>query len=460
MHRYGRPGPFSILLVALFTILGFVGGSSRVDVPGQTLVQVASWAAIFFAVLLMPQPTSDSRDPLLFLAAIALVPIVQLVPLPPAIWQKLPGHSGLAEGMHLIGDSQPWRPIAVVPGLTWNAAFALATPAAVLLLLASLKQTSRAWLPGLVVILAVTSGLVALVQFSGNRFEQPMIGYRYDVSGIFGNRNHFALFLAVGCLAIPVWALGHRKGPGWRGAIALGLPVLLVLTVLASGSRAGTAAIMAAMVLGPLAVHENIRRMHAGWPRWAVPTIIIGSLLLVAIGAGLSFRSGRADSINRAMGGQVAEDMRARALPTMLTMTRDYFPVGIGVGGFDPVFRRYEPFDLLKPTYFNQAHDDVLATLLEGGLLGAVVFLAAVAWWIRASILVWRPISKLDDGMGQIMRARFGSTSIGLILGASLVDYPIRTPLMAATLALLAALLAWGKASRHSQSLPSADRPI
>ncbi|MFV3561672.1 O-antigen ligase family protein, partial [Mycobacterium tuberculosis] len=197
-------------------------------------------------------------------------------------------------------------------------------------------------------------------------------------------------------------ALGNRKGPGWRGAVALGLPVLLVLTVLASGSRAGTAAIVLALVLGPLAVRENIRRLLAGLPRWTAPALIASALLLVTASVAVSFTSGRADSINRAMGGQVTEDMRARALPTVLTITRDYFPVGIGIGGFDPVFRRYEPFDLLKPTYFNQAHDDLLAALLEGGLLGLLVLVAAIIWWLRSSFIVWRSIGRHDDALGPI----------------------------------------------------------
>ena len=460
MHRYGRPSPFFVLLVLLFGVLWFTGGSSRADVPGQIPVQLTSWTVLVIAIILAPRPARDTRDPFLLLAAIALAPLVQLIPLPPVLWQMLPGHAGLAEAARLTGQHQPWRPIAVIPGSTLNAAFSLATPAAILLLLGAFDEKARAWLPGLIVVLAVATSLVGLMQFSGNRFDQPLIGYRYDVSGIFGNRNHFALFLAVGCLAVPVWALGNRKGPGWRGAVALGLPVLLVLTVLASGSRAGTAAIVLALVLGPLAVRENIRRLLAGLPRWTAPALIASALLLVTASVAVSFTSGRADSINRAMGGQVTEDMRARALPTVLTITRDYFPVGIGIGGFDPVFRRYEPFDLLKPTYFNQAHDDLLAALLEGGLLGLLVLVAAIIWWLRSSFIVWRSIGRHDDALGPIIRARFGSAALGLIFGASLVDYPARAPLTAATIAVVAALLAWGKAARRMPSLPSAERRI
>lgn len=460
MRRRGLPSLPPVLLVLLFATLWFAGGSSRNEVPGQILVQFVTWGTLFLAVLLAPPPASDTKAVLWLLVAIALVPLVQLIPLPPAIWQALPGHAALSEAARVSGQAQPWRPIAVVPGATLNALFALATPAAVLLLVAGLKESSRGWLLGLIVALVTGAALVGLVQFSGNRFEQPLIGYRYDVSGIFGNRNHFALFLAIGCMAVFAWSLGKSRGIGWRGALALGLPVLFVLTALASGSRAGTAATFAALILGPLTVRENIRGLLIGRPRWVVPTLIAGSLLLAASAITLSFVSGRADSIDRAVGGQIAEDMRARGLPTILTITRDHFPVGIGMGGFDPVFRRYEPFELLKPTWFNQAHNDVLAAVLEGGLPGLLVLLLAVFWWLHASVVVWRPLRKHDPVAGQIVRARFGSAVLALVFVASLVDYPGRAPLMSATTALAAALLAWGWTTRRPSSLPQAERPI
>ncbi|MFI2901517.1 O-antigen ligase family protein, partial [Klebsiella aerogenes] len=83
-------------------------------------------------------------------------------------------------------------------------------------------------------------------------------------------------------------------------------------------------------------------------------------------------------------------DVRVHALPSVLAMIRIYFPAGSGFGGFDTIFRVHEPYALLKPTYFNHAHNDWLEILLDGGLPAALLLVVALGWWLRASIRVWR----------------------------------------------------------------------
>ena len=61
-----------------------------------------------------------------------------------------------------------------------------------------------------------------------------------------------------------------------------------------------------------------------------------------------------------------------------------------------------------------------------GGILAALLFIAFLAWWARRSFIAWRqPASALmADNLG-----RLGSITTGLALLASLVDYPLRTPI-------------------------------
>src|SRR3546814_14127035 len=49
-----------------------------------------------------------------------------------------------------------------------------------------------------------------------------------------------------------------------------------------------------------------------------------------------------------------------------------------------------EPFRLLKPTYFNHAHNDFLEVVLDGGLPAALLLLVAIGWYAIASIRAWR----------------------------------------------------------------------
>lgn len=435
-----RPSVFLALLVLLFAALALAGGSYRSDAPGQVVVRFVAGIMFVVGVLTVPRPVAENRGPFLLLAAIALVPLVQLVPLPPAWWKILPGRGALAHAIEGIGQDPVWRPLSWSPGTTLNALFSLIVPAAMLLLMAGVKQRERGWLLGLFLAMVAGVALVGLIQFSGNRFDQPLIRYDNQVSGVFANRNHFALFLALGCLATPAWALSDKRKASVSVPVGIGLIIVLALTILASGSRAGMAMAGIAIAIGPLVVREDIRRLISGWPRWLAPVIAIGMLALLAGAVALSASAGRAQAIDRLITADVSSDMRARSLPTVLSMTHTYFPAGIGMGSFDVAFRHHEPFALLKLTYFNQAHDDVLSVILEGGLPGLIVLVMATVWWARGSMMVW-PARAYD---GALVRARLGSAMLAFVFAASIVDYPARTPTIMAVVALASAWLSWG----------------
>src|SRR3546814_18506461 len=118
--------------------------------------------------------------------------------------------------------------------------------------------------------------------------------------------------------------------------------------------------------------------------------------------------------------------MRARGLPTVLSMIAAYFPAGAGFGGFDPIFRLHEPFRLLKPTYFNHAHNDFLEVVLDGGLPAALLLLVAIGWYAIASIRAWRA-----SGRHSVLPT-LGSSILLLVFVASAFDYPARTPMLIA----------------------------
>ena len=160
-------------------------------------------------------------------------------------------------------------------------------------------------------------------------------------------------------------------------------------------------------------------------PRWVGPVLVIALLGVVAVVVLVSLAADRAISIDRLFAEDVTKDMRQRALPTVLAMIRDAFPLGIGLGRFEPLFRMNEPFELLKPTYFNQVHNDYLQVVLETGVPGIVLILAAVIWWGWASIRAWwtmpTPHARLS---------RIGSGILLLVMVASVFDYPARTPIV------------------------------
>jgi O-antigen ligase len=137
--------------------------------------------------------------------------------------------------------------------------------------------------------------------------------------------------------------------------------------------------------------------------------------------------------------------MRSRALPTVWAMTLGYFPFGAGLGSFDPVFRIHEPLALLKPTFFNHAHNDLIEVVLDAGLPGLLLLLGALTWWGRASVRAWRSGSTASP-----MLPRIGSAMLLLVILASVFDYPARTPMMMALIVVAALWLHQNQAARGS----------
>ncbi|MHA6724017.1 O-antigen ligase family protein [Sphingomonas sp. RS2018] len=436
MQKY-KPSLAFVLLGMLFGVLWLAGGASRSDVAGQLISRGAAFAGLIAVLIFSERSPLDGAGIVAGLfAAIVALPLLQLCPLPPGLWRSLAGREAIAQ--LLPETAETWRPLSLSPGNTVNAAMSLIVPAATLAMVWTLRPRERNWLPFLILCLVLASTFVGLLQFSGVHISQTLINYSNDVRGTFANRNHFALLLAIGCLILPYCALAGGARSSWTTPVAIGLLPLLILTVLASGSRMGLLLTGVGIVLGGLAVREPLSRLWRRRSRTILAGALIGSACIGAmIFAAIKFD--RAVSIERIASADVGQDMRVRALPTVRGMLSEYAPVGSGLGSFDPVFRLHEPFGLLKPTYFNRAHNDFLEVVLDSGILGLVLIAAASLWWLLASWRVWQA------GLGdRVVPGRLGSGIIVLVALASIVDYPARTSLVMAILAIASALLCWG----------------
>jgi O-antigen ligase len=448
-----RPGLAFVTLSLLLTVLWLAGGASRGDVGGQAVVRAAAFVALVALIVFARQsPTASAKPVWIFVTAAIAIATVQLLPLPKGLWQALPGR----EFVDLTGSGtqEAWRSLTLAPGATFNALGSLVVPLAVLALTTALGRAEKAWLPTLILALVASSMMVGLLQFSGAWIDNPMVNDMPGfVSGTFANRNHFALFLSLGCLLVPVWMLREAHRLTWRGPVGLGLLLLFMLTILATGSRAGMMVGALAIVIAGIIAWPRLRRRLRHMPRWVLPAIFAAVIALLASFVFVSVAADRAVSIQRSLSVDVEQDMRSRALPTVWAMTRDTFPAGSGLGGADPMFRINEPFDLLKPTYFNQAHNDFLGVVLDAGLFGLALLTAVLAWWVWASVRAWRAPSDR-------MLPRLGSAMILLVIVASVFDYPARTPLMMAMLVIAAFWLSEPRDDDTVSALPEPGQQL
>lgn len=426
-----RFGTLLVLLAASFVL----GGASRNDVASLMLLQ--PFAVVCGTIFLLTGPIrwSSVRIPMLLLLALAALMAIQLVPLPPELWTRLPGHGPFAASAAVVGLEQPWRGISLTPDLTLASLVGLAVPAAVLMGFASLPP-ERTW--GLLLLLiggVAASALVGLAQIAGGQ-GSPF--YFYEITnrgspvGFFSNRNHLGVLLAMAWPMLAIWAdlPAEQRLYDAKRWIAMSLAILLLPLLLATGSRAG-------LVLGAIGLAASLllwsRRSRSSPPRDRLSALLMGTGLAAALCViGATIVLSRDEALQRATGVSFDQDVRFEYLPRLIEISRDFFPVGAGFGGFDPIFRYYEPTELLQPTYLNHAHNDLVELTISGGLPGLVILAIFLAWLgVRAT-----KVLTSSQRSRSVAFAWLGLIMIVIMLLSSLVDYPLRTPLMAALFAV------------------------
>lgn len=453
-HEQGaRRGQLGLLFwyCAAITILSvLLGGATRQGYFADTILQLACLPLLVAALV---QAWGRRDEPgmgpaLLAAGAIAFVPLVQIFPLPAFLWSSLPGREQFARTLDMNGMEMPWLSISLWPALTLQSFLSLIPPLALFLGVLLLGRIERRMLSLGLVGLGLLSALVGMLQLSGGShsplrfFEETN---RDSAVGFFANANHCASFLAVLIPLVGAWCIAlasrRRKGPSGRQADSFALPALfgmvatgafLLLAQNMTRSRGGIvlAALAAFGTLGLLLPY--LKRMlrsrlsHRLYIAALVGCVVLGSLLVYRI----------VPSFN------VEEVDASRYTITVNTLNAAwrYAPFGSGMGTFVPIYQMYEKPEEVTYAYVNRAHDDLAELLLESGVLGAVVLLGLVFWWLRNIFAAWRqPIPERDE-IDHLLRLA-ATIMVPLPLLHSLIDYPLRTGTMMAMLAIASALL-------------------
>jgi hypothetical protein len=419
-------------LVWLALIAG--GGSARADVLALVGVRLMAVAGIVAVLLLVPFDRLRFERPVLAGAGIAAALVaLQLVPLPHAVWTALPGRAFYDQLASVPEIGALWRPISLAPDLTWNALLSFVPPLFFLIAVPMLEPAARRWL--LIALLAtiLLSGFVGLLQISSGD-DSALRWYRITnegvATGLFANRNHEAVFLAMGIPIAIWWAVtgdGKLSMPV-RLAIAASMILFLFISVVTSQSRSGLVIAGLALVCGVFlflreaGLRSGVRKGITLAMLLAIPALLVASVWLA----------------NRPGSGDIEADLRVRVFPETVAAAKAFFPIGAGNGAFPEVFRRFEENKDLRPTYLNHAHNELTEIVIEGGIVSVLLLLAFLLWFAAASIKIWRTP---DDRGGNLAMARLATLLLAMPLLASVTDYPVRTPLMACTIAIAVVLL-------------------
>lgn len=430
------------LLTAFLAVVFLLGGSARDDVLSLVLLRPLAILFLGGGLVLLPREAwRDNRMLIALALALPVLTLIHLVPLPPGLWRGLPGRQLIWEIGQVAGIEQPWRPIALVPYRAWNSLWSFFVPLAALAFALGLPREQSRQLVFVLAALVLASGLLGLLQSvgaPGNSFYLYRITNEESAVGLFANRNHQAMLLAI---AFPVIAAAASLSRGTREAVkpklwlAIGVGVMMLPFLLVTQSRAGLV-LGAVGVVAALFVYRDPsaqlqpRRKAAklNYRMVGIGAVAVALVLTTALVA-------RASSLQRLfVAGPGGEDLRLRVWGPIADAAWSYFPVGSGIGSFVEVYKVIEPDENLSPLYLNHAHNDWLEVLLTGGLPAVLILACATAFIGRAMFRTF--VTARRDQSSEAVTARLGAAIIIILALGSAYDYPLRVPSLACLFAI------------------------
>ena len=408
----------------------------------------------------------DGRWVLFSIAGIAVVGLVQLVPIPRS-WLALvsPGTVDFL-GRYDLGYAFSFDPntnapvalahaISVAPSLTVRALALLLAPSLLFAgLCRTLSRTAASRLANGVVAIGCALALVGVGQkallgdhaFGGMRlygFWRPE-SLLTTPFGPFVNKNHFAGWMLMGIpLALGLMTAGIARAlPNLRGKGAAALLVwcsepdggrtlmyivaatLMTLSLFMTGSRSGMGCFVVA-VAGMLFAARRLASMRTRL------VLVVAAVLAFAV---VLQWAGPDAALERFLGRSVSTALRLDIWRVALTAFRQFPFVGSGLDTFGTTMLVFQPS---PDVHYVEAHNDYLQLLVEGGLVTVGLVVAAAA---AVVIGVSRRFSTDDDGLeGHWVRvgAATGLLAIGL---QSFVEFSLQMPGNAALFAVLLAM--------------------
>lgn len=444
MARYSLQFKVAAFLLIVAMLLG--GGGSRFAFA-EMLVQLAAIPALVLGLgdMRAAQNWAGFRTLIVICAAAAALVLLQLVPLPPFIWQALPGRELWAEGANLIPGGATWLAWSVNPELTVQSGLSLMVPVAMILSVMRLGEKEQRLLLYIALAMLGVHLAVAVMQAlsGGESFYPYKTSHKGLPLGLFANRNHMAELALMGIFVL-IGLVSSKHGEGERGGryLLLGTAILILsLAIVATNSRTATALLIPAyMFLTYKALPVRWRKQSA----W-----ILGGLSFSVAGLLAVMLSSGTFMLANTMAKRYAqdEDHRFEFWPDAWHAMLEYMPFGSGLGTFDTVFRANEKLTTVGSHYVNNAHNDYLELGIETGIFGLAIAAVFLFWFGKTLVI----LSRGQKTGSNIMGTYSGAALVAIALH-SMIDYPLRSLSLAAVAALLVGVMAFCRGA--SQVLP------
>jgi len=363
----------------------------------------------------------------LVVATLAL-PLLQLLPLPPAMWHALPGAELAVTTRSLIGAEGGWYPLSNDPQRTLIA-FASLIPALAVICLMPARHGAAQMALRILVGLALLNFVVGTLQILGNQnvlLPYPLIeeGRLY---GLFASHNTSGLFFVIGLCAL--YGVQWKDEADTRERIGVALTgAVLVLGTILTQSRSSNALLLVPLAAFALRALQTRRKTGQPIPR----KYVSGAMALVVVLAVFGATNERIGQTLLRF--EDLDDMRPEIWRDSWVALQVFFPLGSGIGSFDEIFQNFESLENVNPSYARRAHNDFLELGIETGIVGFLVMFGWMAW---AALSWWRG-RKCEE------HREVDASALALlaIAAQSVLDYPLRNQALLCLAALLIAVLA------------------
>ncbi len=423
---------YSPLLWAILlycTLLSLLGGAEVLyDARAVALIIGSSLFAVF-AVYKgglggWPQMPVALKISLLLFVGYA---VVQVIPLPPPVWQSLPGQSLRIDVLAAAGLAGSWQPISLTPVYSVYSAVMAVAFAVMLSALTLLNDKEFRRVIIALLIVTVLGMIVGLIQIStGGEF--PRFFASADdraLIGFYANKNHMGLALASSLLMAHSLARSDVSRHLSVRVLFYAYWLLVIFCIILTNSRAGLlfGLLASAVVSLPILAKLTLRK------RLLALTLTVGIIAIILLSPIATLLLERFSD--------VADDDRWEIFLRSMTLLDPYQLFGSGLGSFRQIFPTYEVLDWVEPAYLNNAHNDYLQVVIEMGVFGAAALV--LLFWAVGGAVIQKSASVNSD-----RRQQAWTSFVILILFAlhSAADYPLRRPAAVAIfIAALAAVL-------------------
>jgi O-antigen ligase len=435
--------PYTIFVVILVMLFG---GGGTYQWP-DAVVQLSALPLLAWALFkLTPSELGrGGRWAIGLLCGIFALPLLQLIPMTPSLWTRLPGRGEIASAYEAAGMTLPWLPISLYPTATWLGLISLLPAMAVFLAMLSFERRSRRVVIVIIFIIAFGSVFLDMLQVMGGEYSPLRFYSRTDRAvGFFANANHHAAFLYFAIPFSTAWMIGllrdHRQNRGIGLVLLALLVVAIIIGVTVTKSRAG----MALLFVAALSTLLLAWRHDRGQSRRSLLRFAIGANLVAML---LAFQFGFV-GLSQRFETQGFEDYRWPVSQITSRAAVANLPFGSGFGTFTPVYERFAPRTLLGEFYVNHAHNDWLELWLTGGILAIVLMIGFLAWLVASIFRLWKN-GEPEGPVLDLVLAQAASVVVVLLLLHSIVDFPLRITAVTVLFAIACAYMIPGRKSEH-----------